>query len=72
MCYLQHSVGNCTDYEERFYYDPVSDRCRSFLYGGCHGNQNNFETIDQCRLACQDKTALTKLDQFPIGQSFFK
>ncbi|UYV83287.1 WFIKKN2 [Cordylochernes scorpioides] len=42
---------------------PLNDRlfyhkkgvCKSFIYGGCEGNKNNFETKEECEEACLTK-----------------
>ncbi|XP_037086588.1 papilin-like, partial [Pollicipes pollicipes] len=39
---------------DRYYYDPASGRCRRFIYGGCRGNANNFETMRECMSTCRD------------------
>ncbi len=44
--------GNCEAYIERWYHDPSTGLCRSFVYGGCGGNDNNYETFEQCQQAC--------------------
>ena len=36
----------------RYYYDPDSNGCRAFVYGGCEGNGNNFATDDLCFRLC--------------------
>jgi hypothetical protein len=37
---------------ERFAFDPTTGVCQPFVYGGCGGNGNNFETADACYDAC--------------------
>jgi tissue factor pathway inhibitor len=39
-------------YFERYYYDPASESCTKFVYGGCMGNRNNFETLEECETKC--------------------
>lgn len=36
----------------RFYYDNATKKCEKFIYGGCGGNENNFETKMKCVFAC--------------------
>ena len=33
----------------------VGGKCESFLYGGCEGNINNFESYDACQKACSSE-----------------
>lgn len=46
-------VGNCANYVDRWYYDTREKSCRQFYYGGCGGNENNFETQHRCEQKCQ-------------------
>jgi hypothetical protein len=36
----------------RFAYDPNLGLCRPFIWGGCGGNGNNYETPEDCYAAC--------------------
>lgn len=36
--------GPCDQWEFRFFFDTVEGKCRKFHYGGCDGNDNNFDT----------------------------
>lgn len=44
-------VGNAS--LPRFYYDQSSRQCIPFTYSGTKGNQNNFPSMEACRMACR-------------------
>lgn len=44
--------GPCKARIERFGFDPKANACVRFSYGGCQGNENNFETREACEAAC--------------------
>ena len=43
-CGLDQDMGPCRASIQRFFYDKSSKSCKEFSYGGCAGNENNFET----------------------------
>ncbi|XP_054159468.1 kappaPI-actitoxin-Avd3b-like [Oppia nitens] len=51
-CYSDADVGPCKGYFEHHFCNKTSHKCETFIYGGCYGNQNNFQTIDKCRQYC--------------------
>ncbi len=51
-CKLPTDVGFCRSFQERFYYDSVDHQCKTFSWGGCLGNANNFASADDCLAAC--------------------
>ncbi|KAI4886500.1 hypothetical protein NFI96_024866 [Prochilodus magdalenae] len=55
-CRYQKAVGLCRAAFPRFYYDVTSHACTLFMYGGCGGNDNNFNTLEECNTACSGVT----------------
>jgi hypothetical protein len=52
-CNLQMDIGKCRALISRYYYDAESKTCKEFNWGGCGGNLNRFETLQNCQAACQ-------------------
>uniref|UniRef100_A0A6J0TX03 Fused toxin protein-like isoform X1 n=1 Tax=Pogona vitticeps TaxID=103695 RepID=A0A6J0TX03_9SAUR len=55
ICLLPKVVGKCLAYMPRYYYNPETKKCEKFIYGGCGGNENNFETWKECHYTCEEK-----------------
>lgn len=53
FCGLPMEVGPCDAAIPRFAYSTESGKCESFVYGGCEGNANNFETLANCQAVCE-------------------
>ncbi|XP_037017691.2 kunitz-type protease inhibitor 1 isoform X1 [Artibeus jamaicensis] len=51
-CLVTKKVGRCRGSFPRWYYDPKEQICKSFVYGGCSGNKNNYLWEEECKLAC--------------------
>lgn len=52
ICSLPPETGPCYASKPRYHFDPASRQCREFIYGGCEGNANNFQTIEECEKRC--------------------
>ena len=52
LCGLPLERGPCEAAISSWGYNPIKKRCEHFYYGGCHGNDNNFESKDKCERAC--------------------
>ncbi|VDM21945.1 unnamed protein product [Hydatigera taeniaeformis] len=52
LCHLPHDPGNCYAHIQRWAFDANSGQCVQFIYGGCGGNANNFETKEACERRC--------------------
>uniref|UniRef100_W5LA85 WAP, Kazal, immunoglobulin, Kunitz and NTR domain-containing protein 2 n=1 Tax=Astyanax mexicanus TaxID=7994 RepID=W5LA85_ASTMX len=51
-CSLPSLQGPCKAYEPRWAYSITLGQCQPFIYGGCEGNENNFETRETCEDSC--------------------
>ncbi|KAI2660211.1 BPTI Kunitz domain-containing -like protein [Labeo rohita] len=52
VCSLPKDEGDCLAIIPRFYYDSEEKNCRMFLYKGCRGNGNRFNTREECHKMC--------------------
>uniref|UniRef100_A0A8C7TLN7 Collagen alpha-1(XXVIII) chain n=1 Tax=Oncorhynchus mykiss TaxID=8022 RepID=A0A8C7TLN7_ONCMY len=56
-CALVLDQGPCRDYKMRWYYDKQANACAQFWYGACEGNQNRFDTEEECKRTCVQERA---------------
>lgn len=45
--------GYCRAFMPRYTYNASAGRCEQFIFGGCHGNDNNFKTMEECQRECE-------------------
>ena len=57
VCHLRKVTGPCRAHLKRFFFDNESRNCDSFTYGGCDGNGNNFDSLDECNRVCGEGRA---------------
>ncbi|XP_063243513.1 kunitz-like toxin PcKuz3 [Bacillus rossius redtenbacheri] len=51
-CRMPAETGRCYAYFPRYFYDTDKQRCEPFVFGGCGGNCNNFQTVEACQVQC--------------------
>ncbi|XP_036396454.1 tissue factor pathway inhibitor a [Megalops cyprinoides] len=51
-CALKMDEGPCKAAMDRFYFNVETRGCEKFIYGGCQGNANNFDTLEECEEMC--------------------
>ena len=51
-CSSEPVPGPCEALIYGFYYDKPSNKCESFVWGGC-GGIRPFETLEACQLKCE-------------------
>uniref|UniRef100_A0A673CKZ3 Serine peptidase inhibitor, Kunitz type 1 a n=1 Tax=Sphaeramia orbicularis TaxID=375764 RepID=A0A673CKZ3_9TELE len=66
-CTEPPDTGNCRDSLSKWYYNPLQQDCSLFNYGGCLGNENRFNTKEQCMKVCR---GVTEKDVFARKESF--
>uniref|UniRef100_A0A3Q0RB05 Protein AMBP n=1 Tax=Amphilophus citrinellus TaxID=61819 RepID=A0A3Q0RB05_AMPCI len=52
-CKAAPDTGPCFGLHQHYYYNSTSMNCMLFKYGGCLGNQNNFESERECLQRCR-------------------
>lgn len=52
ICNYPALQGPCKAYEPRWAFNKLLSQCQSFIYGGCVGNENNFESKEMCEESC--------------------
>ncbi|OWA51704.1 Spondin-1 [Hypsibius exemplaris] len=53
VCMQSKQVGSCYGFMPRWYFDAERAVCQPFVYSGCRGNMNNFETYEECNRVCE-------------------
>ncbi|XP_036145237.1 papilin isoform X3 [Monomorium pharaonis] len=52
ICLAPVDSGDCDDSITAYYYDAQHQMCQAFIYTGCGGNANRFQTEEQCERLC--------------------
>ncbi|KAK2509437.1 hypothetical protein MC885_012167 [Smutsia gigantea] len=58
ICSMAKEPGPCMAFFRRWWYDKRNYICSSFIYGGCQGNNNNFQSKVMCQNMCPKKREL--------------
>lgn len=71
-CSLPADRGPCKGRFQKWYYENAIGGCTTFIYGGCQGNRNRFQTKEDCEKKCAKKkvvpTVVTKPQQPPTAK----
>lgn len=51
-CSLKVEHGTCKNYVHKWFFNKTEGKCHTFVYGGCLGNENRFNTEEECMHYC--------------------
>jgi len=63
VCNLPQDMGLCRGRFKKYYFDSETQQCSPFIYGGCRGNNNRFDTIEECEETCSDGASGSNLSE---------
>uniref|UniRef100_A0A7N9ASJ4 Amyloid-beta A4 protein n=1 Tax=Mastacembelus armatus TaxID=205130 RepID=A0A7N9ASJ4_9TELE len=69
VCWASAETGPCRAMLPRWYFDRQEGRCAQFIYGGCGGNRNNFESEEYCLSVCRRVTSQNCNLKTSVGHS---
>ncbi|KHJ44677.1 Kunitz/Bovine pancreatic trypsin inhibitor domain protein [Trichuris suis] len=55
VCMHPSDSGPCRARHTRWFFDLEDRKCKKFIYGGCQGNSNNFESKQECEEKCLEE-----------------
>ncbi|MEJ1274850.1 serine protease inhibitor Kunitz type 2 [Cricetulus griseus] len=58
-CGVSKVVGRCRASIPRWWYNVTDGSCQPFVYGGCEGNGNNYQSKEECLEKCAGVTGST-------------
>ena len=51
-CLMDVEPGPCFGKFLKFYFNHEDKECKAFYFGGCYGNANQFQTVEECKFTC--------------------
>ncbi|KAL9972345.1 hypothetical protein ACROYT_G018630 [Oculina patagonica] len=66
ICKLKPESGMCMAYFQKWYFNTSVNQCMTFVYGGCRGNGNRFDSKKECEKRClpaNDKELQSSFDE---------
>lgn len=51
-CLVKTETGPCKHYIHKWTFNKLEGKCKTFVYGGCLGNENRFNSQLECLYHC--------------------
>jgi len=68
ICELPLETGPCNALFYNYGFDASVGHCVRFVYGGCSGNENRFETLGECEAGCGGSELAGCPDMMPSAE----
>lgn len=52
FCAMKADDGPCKAMIRSYFFNMYTHQCEEFIYGGCEGNENRFDTLEECKKTC--------------------
>jgi papilin len=62
-CMLPRDEGLCHESQIKYYFDRTKLECAPFEFSGCGGNNNNYNSLAECKEKCQSMVHLMPQDE---------
>uniref|UniRef100_A0A3Q3WTV6 BPTI/Kunitz inhibitor domain-containing protein n=1 Tax=Mola mola TaxID=94237 RepID=A0A3Q3WTV6_MOLML len=70
-CLVSPDAGPCRAAMPMFYYHPITGTCRSFIYGGCRGNNNRYNRNERNTQSDCTREIIRRASSFLPRSGFF-
>uniref|UniRef100_A0AAQ4NR62 Amyloid-beta A4 protein n=1 Tax=Gasterosteus aculeatus aculeatus TaxID=481459 RepID=A0AAQ4NR62_GASAC len=70
VCWANAETGPCRAMLSRWFFDHQEGRCAQFIYGGCGGNRNNFDSEEYCLSVCSSVSKSPPLNRGQTAAGF--
>lgn len=65
---MEKDIGPCKAIIPKYFFNSKTQTCEQFDFGGCQGNENRFDSLDECNKECsslkQDKNVQGIINNF--------
>jgi len=51
-CEQDKAPGKCRGFQKKYFHNKNAKKCQEFIYTGCQGNENNYDSLDECEATC--------------------
>ena len=56
----ERDAGKCKQTMGQYFFDRREGKCKPFVYSGCGGNNNRFNSYTSCERTCMKKDNMSK------------